>query len=370
MPDTGYYSGLLEGMQGVSGMQHQGAQTQLLKEEIPTNRLEFQALQQQLKDQVIQRNLMKQAFQAGSGMRAGADEQQNLEMNTSKLYQLGRGLMASGQLKQGMEVLKEADASKRSAILNRASTISANKAQAEVIGGIYASVGDQASLDAAIPELAKNGKVWPEDMRNWDDPNTQEYVAKQERASKIGQGAAGLDLNAIRTQAGLDRDADNKKSRENLLKYRAAKDQLARDALAGKGKPYAEMSSDKLITAIGIHSANKDFARLDLPEKEKATDDIARLSWQLIRDEKLSPGAAQTKAEEMAFDRIKDGKYLGMKDIFEGTAKDVGKGIHGTPVGTTQMAEDGQMYIFDKAGADDYKKENWRLARQQSGTID
>jgi hypothetical protein len=310
--------GLQAGSALTSQQQERNQQAQRFPVEQEERLLRLSKEKQELVDQQLERNLMRQAFSSQEGERAGKDEQQGLDNQAGKMYQLGQRLMAVNPA-QGMAFIKEAQDVKRKAFENQSSMLSNKKAQMEINGEILSGINSQEDLDAALPELARNGMVVPKEFRTWG-PEAAAKFKQLSRQSKTVRDGMTLDLSERRLKAVEDKDQHQKEMDVARKQHMNNMDQIARERL-DKGKAYTALSGKQLETAMIAHSTLPEFDDLDsTADKVRASEDIDRRAYELSKSG-MSPTQAQYAAEEEVVSRIKDGKYQGMADLLKAETK-------------------------------------------------
>lgn len=194
----GYYSGLLEGMQGAQ--QIKASQT-MQAERQQTMQLNAQRFAQQQQE----RQLMMQAFQGGAEARSGLEDADNLNAAAKRLAAVGQRIMGVDPAK-GIAMVKEAGTLRQQASQQGLRNIEIAQKKNEVLATTAMLVQDQTSLNDAVSELSREGIVVPPKYRQWG-PEAQKWWGSRAATSKKNIELMRIDQSEQRTKIAADAEA-------------------------------------------------------------------------------------------------------------------------------------------------------------------
>lgn len=313
MAATGYYGGLLEGMQGMAGIQHTFMQDKMLAEKIPQEHLQTQKMVDDIARDRIQQQLLKTAFSGTEWQRNAGDQISNDQNTANKYFGVSRKLMAINP-ELAMKFQREGEDVLSKATTRETAVLTQKEKQFELVGDIMSTITDQQSLNKAAPELAKLGMPLGKDDLIYNE-KTAEKFRKQSMLSKRAVEAAKVDQAERKIEETEREHREQDKAREQRIQHGKVMESIAKERLTrtgkGKYKPMSDSSLDQEIKALKMDEA---FNDLDKGDQVKVANDIDRRAFDLVQGG-MDVLAAQYAAEEEAKSAIKDGKYLGMASV-------------------------------------------------------
>jgi hypothetical protein len=296
----GYYSGLLEGMQGAQ--QIKASQTmQAERQQTIQMNAQNMALQQQ------ERQLMMQAFQGGAEARSGMEDADSLNAAAKKMAAVGQRIMGLDPAK-GISMLREAGTLRQQASQQGLRNIEIAQKKNELLGNTATLVQDQTSLNDAVMELSKEGVVVPPKYRQWN-PESQKWWNSRAAISKKNIELMRIDQSEQRTK--IAADAETRKEAEGKVKAGAKdrEDELKRHGEYMKGYKAIQSEYDKATKAGDKLKANEYAKQMWKANREyqgKPTDwrqdpEVTRLI-QDVKDKTLSEEEFTAKMKALGYE--------------------------------------------------------------------
>jgi hypothetical protein len=260
-------------------------------------------------DKQADKQLMAKAFPINAAMD---NTKQGANISGQKIQQLMRARdlsLHSGNPKAAAEYENMAFKEQDEADKQKRQGMEIQQKTAEAAGEALSSASDQESWDRSKEELTKLGVKVPLELKNFDDPKTQQFINSKLMGSKAGKEAIGLSL-----KVNADQRAD-RKAKEGE-KTRLLNDQLIEKKLAATrsgGKPWKQdqMTHDIVANRLML---NEEYKNKGMNSKTKGivADAISQKAFDLVRDpdNKVSSTEAYAMAEQQVMSRVdQDGNY-------------------------------------------------------------
>lgn len=215
----GYYSGLLEGMQGAQ--QIKASQTMQAE-----RRQTMQMRAQQMALQNQERQLMMQAFQGGADARSGLEEADTLDAAAKRMAAVGQRIMGIDPAK-GIAMLKEAGNLRQQKAQQGLHNIEVAQKKNEVLATTAMTVQDQGSLNDAMAELSREGIVVPPKYRQWG-PEAQKWWGSRAAIAKRNIELMRADATGLNAQTKAAEEARKEDEGKAKAAQKDREDELKR----------------------------------------------------------------------------------------------------------------------------------------------
>lgn len=291
MPGVGFYSGYLDALKVVSGVDQRDQQLALEQQnQDRLNQISQVQMQGQLQQQAFDRaNFYKQEdaqqvlgtlFQQNATASANADANAQSDI-TSNLYRKAGAAIMGKDPRTGLMFLREADNMDRVTNESRLSEMKREKVVGDHLSALAAGAVDQASWNNYLTESARFGKSVPAQYSTWG-PETQAYaqrmaimgipVAKQ---AELEVRKASNDIKAASQQA---RDAHWKATEawRDRVETRRQEGQNARIGLEAERAGRNINTVAQEIQILSDLDQNGGFKTALIGKKQEAVQDVLR----------------------------------------------------------------------------------------------
>lgn len=276
---AGYGQGLLEGMKYVSEnrrneiqneadrqlMQFRSEDQAMQREQYPSlvEQNKLQNLEKQIDLRIKQNALAKEEYeknllnnmQAGTAVTSGLETQaQGDQQLVQTNRQMGTALMQAGMPEKAKSYFEAANTYESAATNKIKASLEIKAKQIDQVGQILANVGSQDDLNEAIPQLYALGFEVPEQVRDWKNPQTRDWITKQAlRSPTISKD--------LQDQVGFLKDKDDltvdkqknevvdEKNYNMSLRERASQISATQKAGGGRQSAINERFNDRVINA-------------------------------------------------------------------------------------------------------------------------
>lgn len=259
----GYYSGLLEGMMAKKQMEGQQAV-------IEQRRMKMQQDAMEMEREERERALMAQAFRGSADVRAGLQEEDDLNAQASQIGTLGnRMLRINPEL--GLKMIDKATDIRQQQSQAQYRNMEIATRKNELVLNTAMTVEDQGSLDDAVRDLAKAGYVVPPNARQWG-PEAQDWWGKRANMAKRA-------IDSLRAQATVQNsvtraeDLDRKEEKDKIAaQQKDAEAQRKRELSAEQEKRRYLGLKDKAVSPDTKTAADVEISRLSGEAKPVASE--------------------------------------------------------------------------------------------------
>ena len=291
MADTrgrGYYS-------GVQDYQDLQSQMRNRESEIRLRELQAQKLQEDRMQEQETAALLKRAYERTTSERVGEAEEAGLNETANQTRAAAKAISGVDP-KSSIELSKLADSQEKTASEVTVRNVEMKKAKLAAGADVIATVYDQASLDDALSDLAKNGVIIPPRFKNTYSPELKDWLAHREIFSK--SLIDSLQLKNQTTQVEINEKEVASKEADRLVKQKAAerKETISR-ARIKSGE--ANIKEETIAYEATFLSKNDDaFDNLSREDKHDASKHAIALA-----NSYLTEGMAESYPEAIAMAR-------------------------------------------------------------------
>jgi len=317
----GFHSGLLEGTvalrklaQGDQQLANDEQRLGLQAEEVGSQNLMRQAQREELLRKMAREDytsaMLQQAFAKNQGTQMSIDGDAAL---AEQSIAAGKAIIGTDP-KTGLDLIKQGQSYKTSAITTELQKMQIQKAKVEMQGDIAAGITDQASLEEAIPALAKLGVAVPEKYRTWS-PEAKSWWENRKIASdnylkkiQIEETKRAHDLQATENES-------KQKAREENLRIARQREERQRAKVESTARKMKEPTAKSVEMEVQTLAANNDLFD-DLPPGQKlqaARDVYYRAAELYSSGEAADQAEALQMAREEIFGSLEEDGYFSSK---------------------------------------------------------